>query len=140
MVQDEAIRRELLRFAVVGGGPTGVEIATEIQDLIHEVLLKRYPEIHREHPEVSIIQSGPQVLPGWPEGVVRTTTKQLQKLGIKLVLNNRVTEVRHNAVVLKDGPPDRDEVDFVVCRRQDPRRSWQVAGSPLDKSGPRSGR
>jgi len=46
------------------GGPTGIEIATEIQDLIHEVLLKRYPEIHQEHPEVSVIQSGPQILPG----------------------------------------------------------------------------
>ena len=70
VVQDETVRRELLRFAVVGGGPTGIEIATEIHDLIHEVLLKRYPEIHKDHPEVSIIQSGPQILPGWPDSVV----------------------------------------------------------------------
>ena len=66
-----------MRFAVVGGGPTGIEIATEIQDLIHEVLLKRYPEIRQDHPEVYIVQSGAQVLPGWPEKVVRDATAQL---------------------------------------------------------------
>src|SRR4029077_5313561 len=98
----DSIRRELLRFAVVGGGPTGVEIATEIRDLIHEVLLKRYPEVHKDHPEIYVLQSGGQVLPGWPDKVVRVTTRQLARLGIKLVLNNRVTEVRSNAVVLKD--------------------------------------
>src|SRR5207244_2398311 len=69
VVPDDNIRRELLRFAVVGGGPTGVEIATEIRDLIHEVLLKRYPEVHKDHHEVYIIKSGPQVLPDWPAKV-----------------------------------------------------------------------
>ena len=134
VVQNETVRRELLHFAVVGGGPTGVEIATEIQDLIHEVLLKRYPEIHREHPEVSIIQSGPQVLPGWPESVVSRTTQQLQKLGIKLVLNNRVTEVRHNAVVLKDGPAIATR-SILWCAGVKPSPLMAACGLPLDKLG-----
>jgi NADH dehydrogenase len=119
---------------VVGGGPTGFENATESQDLSQEVLLKRYPEIHSEHPEVSIIQSGPQVLPGWPDGVVRTTTRQLQKLGIKLVLNNRVTEVRHNAVVLKDGPPIATR-SILWCAGVKPSPLLSACGLPLDKSG-----
>jgi len=134
VVQDETVRRELLRFAVVGGGPTGVEIATEIQDLIHEVLLKRYPEISREHPEVSLIQSGPQVLPGWPDSVVRRTTAQLEKLGIKLVLNNRVMEVRHNAVVLKDGPPIATR-SILWCAGVKPSPLLAACGLPLDPSG-----
>jgi NADH:ubiquinone reductase (H+-translocating) len=118
----------------VGGGPTGVEIATEIQDLIHEVLLKRYPEIHREHPEVSIIQSGPQVLPGWPDSVVRRTTAQLEKLGVRLVLNNRVTEVRHNAVVLKDGPALATR-SILWCAGVKPSPLMSACSLPLDKSG-----
>jgi len=134
VVEDETIRRELLRFAVVGGGPTGIEIATEIQDLIHEVLLKRYPEISKEHPEVSVIQSGPQVLPGWPDSVVRHTTAQLQKLGVKLVLNNRVMEVRHNAVVLKDGPPVSTR-SILWCAGVKPSPLLAACGVPLDKSG-----
>jgi NADH dehydrogenase len=134
VVQDEEIRRELLRFAIVGGGPTGIEIATEIQDLIHEVLLKRYPEIHKDHPEVYVIQSGPQVLPGWPEKVVHTTTRQLKRLGIQLVLNNRVTEIRHNAVVLKDGPPISART-ILWCAGVKPAPLLTACSLPQDKSG-----
>jgi len=134
VVQDDAIRRELLHFAVVGGGPTGIEIATEIQDLIHEVLLKRYPEIHKDHPEVYIIQSGPQVLPGWPEKVVETTTRQLKRLGIKLVLNNRVTEVRRDAVVLKEGAPVSART-ILWCAGVKPSPLLASCSVVLDKSG-----
>ncbi len=134
VVQDDAIRRELLRFAVVGGGPTGVEIATEIRDLIHEVLIKRYPEVHKDHPEIYIVESGPQVLPGWPEKVVQMTTQQLNLLGIKLVLNNRVTAVRSNAVVLKDGPAISART-ILWCAGVKPSPLMEACGLPLDKSG-----
>jgi len=134
VVKDEALRRELLHFAVVGGGPTGIETATEIQDLIHEVLLKRYPEIPQEYPAVSIILSGAQVLPGWPEKVVRTTTAQLKKLGIQLVLNNRVTEIRSNAVVLKEGAPIQART-ILWCAGVKPSPLLSACALPLDKSG-----
>ncbi len=134
VVSDETVRRELLSFAVVGGGPTGVEIATEIQDLIQEVLLKRYPEIDLALPQVSIIQSGPQVLPGWPEKVVRLTTKQLQHLGIRLVLNNRVTAIESNAVVLKEGDPVVARTTL-WCAGVKPSPLLAACGLPLDKSG-----
>ncbi len=134
VVQDDAIRRELLRFAVVGGGPTGVELATEIRDLIHEVLIKRYPEVHQDHPEIYIVQSGPQVLPGWPEKVIQTTTEQLKRLGIKLILNDRVTEVRANAVVLKDGPTISART-ILWCAGVKPSPLMAACGLPLDKSG-----
>ena len=134
VVNDETIRRELLRFAVVGGGPTGVEIATEIHDLIHEVLLKRYPEIPKAWPEVSIIQSGTQILPGWPDKVVRESTKQLHRLGVKLVLNNRVMEVKSNAVVLKDGDPVAART-VLWCAGVQPSPLLKACNLPLDKSG-----
>ncbi len=134
VVNDETIRRELLRFAVVGGGPTGVEIATEIHDLIHEVLLKRYPEIPKAWPEVSIIQSGTQILPGWPEKVVRESTKQLHRLGVKLVLNNRVMEVKSNAVVMKDGDPIATRTTL-WCAGVQPSPLLKACALPLDKSG-----
>lgn len=134
VLQDEAARRELLSFAVVGGGPTGVEIATEIQDLIHEVLLKRYPEIDPALPRVTIVQSGPQVLPGWPEKVVRLTTRQLERLGVRLVLNNRVTEIRRNAVVLKDGAPVEARTTL-WCAGVKPSPLLRATGLELDKGG-----
>lgn len=130
----EAVQRELLRFAVVGGGPTGIETATEIQDLIHEVLLKRYPEIHPSWPEVSIIQSGPQILPGWPDDVVRRTTDQLKRLGVKLILNTRVIEVKPNEVLLKEGHSVQART-CLWCAGVQPSPLVAVCCLPLDKSG-----
>lgn len=134
VVADEKVKRELLRFAIVGGGPTGIEIATEIRDLIHEVLLKRYPEIQSSWLEIAIIQSGPQVLPGWSETIVRRTTRQLGRLGIKLILNDRVMEVQHSAVILKQGPPVAART-IIWCAGVQPSPLLKNCGLPLDKSG-----
>lgn len=134
VLEDDTVRRELLRFVVVGGGPTGIEIATEIQDLIHQVLLKRYPEIPRQLPEVYIVQSGPAVLPGWPSSVVKTTTRQLKRLGVRLITMNRVTEVQPNAVLLKEG--DSIAARTVLwCAGVKPSPLLQSCGLPLDGSG-----
>lgn len=130
----ESVQRELLRFAVVGGGPTGIETATEIKDLIHEVLLKRYPEIHSSWPEVSIIQSGPQILPGWPDDVVKRTTDQLKRLGVGLILNTRVIEVKPNEVLLKEGNSVQART-CLWCAGVQPSPLVAVCGLPLDKSG-----
>lgn len=92
----------LLHFVVVGAGPTGIETATEIADLIKHVLLKRYPEIDASTPKVTIVQSGDRVLPGWDSGIADKTKAQLQRLGIALALGNRVSEVNAEGVVFKD--------------------------------------
>ena len=134
VLSDEPVRRSLLHFAVVGGGPTGVEIATEIQDLIEGVLLKRYPEIDPELPRVTIVQAGTQVLPGWPEKVVQTTTRQLSRMGIRLVLNNRVLEVRPDALVLKEGP-SLEARTILWCAGVKPSPLLNACGFELEKSG-----
>ncbi len=131
---DKVLQRQLLRFAIVGGGPTGVEIATEIRDLIHEVLLRRYPEVDPSWPEISVIQSGPQILPGWSEDVVKKTAKQLEKLGVRILLNTRVVEVQTHAVLLKDGT-SVDARTCLWCAGVQPSALMTSSGLPLDKTG-----
>lgn len=97
------IQGELLRFVIIGGGPTGVEVATEIHDLIEHVLLRRYPEIDRSLPEVWIVQSGKQLLPGWHTRVVDIAARQISNLKIKIALDNKAVEVGPRHVVLKEG-------------------------------------
>ena len=98
-----SLQQELLRFVIIGGGPTGVETATEIHDLIEHVLLKRYPEIAPEQVEVCLVQSGNQLLPGWHTNVVDITTRQLGRLKIKIVLDNKAVEVGPRHIALKSG-------------------------------------
>src|SRR5258707_2793525 len=98
-----SLQQELLRFVIIGGGPTGVEVATEIHDLIENVLLRRYPEIVPSLIEVWLVQSGKQLLPGWHAKVVEIASRQLSRLKISVLLDDREIEVGLRLVTLKSG-------------------------------------
>lgn len=103
VVQSPERQREELRFVVVGAGPTGIEIATELYDLIHHILLARYPEIDHDAPQITLVQSGTQVLPGWEDSIVQATGRQLAHLKMDVRLGERVVEVSPAAVTLASG-------------------------------------
>ena len=96
-------QQEELRFVVVGAGPTGIEIATELYDLIHHILLSRYPEIDPSAPQITLVQSGKQVLPGWEESIVKATGSQLAHLKMDVRLGERVVGVEPASVTLSSG-------------------------------------
>src|SRR5262249_11269425 len=129
-----ALQEELLRFVIIGGGPTGVEVATEIHDLIKNVLLARYPEIDPAQTEVWLVQSGKQLLPGWHTRVVDITSRQISRLKIKILLDNRAVEVGPRHVVLKTG----ERVSTRTCIWCAGVKSSDLiarSGLPLDESG-----
>jgi NADH:ubiquinone reductase (H+-translocating) len=127
-------RRELLSFVVVGAGPTGVELASEINDLIHHVLLRRYPELGRDEIKVRVIQSGKQILPGWHEHVVSQASAQLAAIGIELLLDRRVTGVGATSVTMKGGEVIRTRT-CVWCAGVKPAPLLAKTGLPLHASG-----
>jgi len=131
---DQTTRKELLRFVVVGGGPTGVELASEIQDLAHHVLLKRYPEIEDEEVEVCLVQSGDRVLPGWHDMVAGRSQGQLGTMGVRLLMGTRTVAVGPNSATLKTGEvlPTR-----TVCWCTGVKPPSMLAGSdlPVDRGG-----
>lgn len=132
--KDDAAKQSLLTFVVAGCGPTGVEAASEIQDLIKNVLLKRYPEIPATTPSVIIVQSGNQILSGWTEKIVRTTRNRLDNMSIKLILGARVSEIGADYAQLDTG--QRIESNTVVwCAGIQSHPLIARLGVPVDKSG-----
>ena len=111
---DPQRRRELLCFVVVGGGPTGVELAAEIRDLVDNVLMGRYPEVARDEVEVALVQSAPQVLPGWHDSIVAAASKRLTHNGVRLLLGRKVIGVTPFCVTL-DGDQRLDSRTCVWC-------------------------
>lgn len=99
----EGRRREHLTFVIVGAGPTGVELASEVHDLVEHILLERYPEIDPAEVSVYLVQSGKQILPGWHDAIVTRATSQLSRLNIKLLLNRRVVAIDSFSVTLDGG-------------------------------------
>lgn len=128
---------ELLRFVIVGAGPTGIEVATELHDLIYHVLLKRYPEVDPSRIDIILVQSGDQILPGWDATVVGLAQRQLGTLRIRTLLNTRVAAVEKDVVVLKS----KDESQrigartLIWCAGVQASPLLRSAGLALDRSG-----
>jgi NADH:ubiquinone reductase (H+-translocating) len=112
LLTDAAQRRALLSFVVVGGGYSGVETAGQMQDLLHDAC-KYYSNIHSEEMSVSIIHSGERLLPVLAESLGHYTQRQLGKMGVNVVLNQRVKAVTARHILLNDG--SRLSTSLTVC-------------------------
>jgi len=97
------LAREMLRFVVIGAGPTGVEVASEVRDLIDKVLLPRYPELDSTLLDVVLVDTGERVLPGWNPAVAESAERQLSHLGVRVLHQARVEEISTDWVKLKGG-------------------------------------
>jgi len=90
---DPARRRALLTFAVIGAGPTGVEMAGTLAEIARHTLEGEFRHIDPSSAEVLLIEGGPRVLQAMPESLSQRAQDQLQKLGVQVRLNARVTSV-----------------------------------------------
>ena len=130
-------KQELLRFVIVGAGPTGIEVATELHDLIYHVLLNRYPEVEADLVDIVLVQSGDQILPGWDPGVVKLAQRQLATLRIRLCLSARVASIGKDVVVLKTGDTTQSlpANTCIWCAGVASSPLLRHAGVALDRSG-----
>ena len=93
---------QLLTFVIVGGGPTGVEMAGALQELIRDCLSKDYPQLDLRQARVILLQSGDSLLGSYPKHLQKHTVRQLRARGVKVHFNNRVKEASATEVVLED--------------------------------------
>lgn len=96
-------RQQYLDIAIVGGGPTGVELAGSLAEMRKYILPKEYPEFSYEEVDIYLIQSGDRVLPAMSEKSSAKALKYLTDLEVQVELNSRVTSFDGKKIHLKDG-------------------------------------
>lgn len=96
-------REVLLKFVVVGGGPTGVETAGALAELKKHVLPSDYPELDLRQMEIHLIQAGDQLLKGMSEKSSEDALEALEKMGVHVWLNHRVTGYDGENLSTKEG-------------------------------------
>ena len=125
---DPAKQRRLLTFAIVGGGPTGVELAGALAEIARETLRHDFRHIHPESARILLIEGGPHLLGAFPEPLRVEARQALERLGVEVRLESIVTHVDAEGVRWKSpsGPEQRIEAATVL---------WAagVAASPLGK-------
>ena len=99
---DATRRRELLTFVVVGGGPTGVELAGAVAELARFVLDRDFRSINPKEAEILLLEGGPRILPSFAAELSQSATEQLENLDVKVRLNAQVTNIDDKGVYLGD--------------------------------------
>lgn len=100
---DSAIRKQMLTFAIVGGGPTGVEFAGALAELVRVPLHKDYPNLDFSEVHILLLEATDRLLTGVPERLQNYTVRQLKRKGVEVELNSPVSQIASQAVTLKDG-------------------------------------
>jgi NADH:ubiquinone reductase (H+-translocating) len=103
---DEARRSALLTFVVIGGGPTGVEMAGTLTEIAHDTLPGEFRRIDPAAARIVLLEGGPRILQAMPEDLSRRAQEQLEKLGVDVRLDARVVAIDSTSVKVK--PPDAD--------------------------------
>jgi NADH dehydrogenase len=102
-LRDQNERRTLLNVVVVGGGPTGVELAGAIAEMKKFVLPKDYPDLNFDAMQISLVEGSPAVLGGMSKHASEKALFYLRRLGINVMLNTKVTDYDGSVLSFADG-------------------------------------
>jgi NADH dehydrogenase len=130
---DPARRQTLLTFAIVGGGPTGVELAGTIADLAHDTLPRDFRAIDTNRTRVVLIEAGPKILNGYPDDLSDYAKRALEKLGVEVWLGAAVTRIEPDAVTFGDQRVEAHTIVWAAGVRASPAAEW--LGVAADRNG-----
>jgi NADH dehydrogenase/putative oxidoreductase len=100
--QDDATREAWLTFVIVGGGATGVELAGAIAELAHFGLKHEFRVINPASAKIVLLHSGPRILPTFPATLSERARRSLERLGVTVNVDSRVSEINADGVTVGD--------------------------------------
>lgn len=130
---DPARQKALLTFAIVGGGPTGVELAGTIADLAHDTLPRDFRTIDTHRTQVVLVEAGPKILNGYPDDLSDYAKRALEKLGVEVCLGAAVTRIEPDAITFGDRRVEAHTIVWAAGVRASPAAEW--LGAPADRNG-----
>jgi NADH dehydrogenase len=130
---DEARRERLLRFVIVGGGPTGVELAGTIAELARFTLAADFRRIDPRSAKIILVEAGPRVLAAFKEPQSAYALRSLEKLGVEVRVNSAVTACDAEGVRLGSERVESATVIWAAGVAASPAGRW--LGAPTDRAG-----
>jgi NADH dehydrogenase len=122
-----------LTFAIIGAGPTGVEMAGMIAELANKVLPKEFRKIDTTRTRVMLIEAGPRVLPAFAEDLSAYTKTALEKLGVEVHTGKPVTAITEEGVTVGDAFIPCKTVIWAAGVQASPAARW--IGASADRAG-----
>ena len=124
MTDDDAERKRLLRFVIVGGGPTGVELAGTIAELAHHTLAADFRRIDPRSATITLVEAGPRLLPYLHESLSDYARQSLEKLEIEVRLGTPVSDCDSDGVMINGERIDAATVIWAAGVAASPAGQW----------------
>jgi NADH:ubiquinone reductase (H+-translocating) len=122
-----------LNFVVVGGGPTGVELAGTLAEIARRALGNEFRSIDPRKTRIILVEGGPRVLPAYPEDLSRSAEEQLKRLGVEVHTSAMVTNVTPGAVHMGDTQLPAAVIIWAAGVAASP--LGKKLGEPVDRAG-----
>jgi NADH dehydrogenase len=131
--RDATRKRQLLTFVIVGGGPTGVELAGALAEIARHTLRREYDEVDPESARIVLIEAGQTILPAFPPTLRESARRALRRLGVEVWENARVVDVGPDFVQVG---PDRVTAHTILWAAGVAGSALGATlGAPLDRIG-----
>jgi len=130
---DPVVRRRMLTSVIVGGGPTGVEMAGAIAEIAHQTLADEFQSIRTAESRIVLAEAGPTILATFPERLRNAARKSLLKLGVEVRENTAVTRVERETVWLGDERIEAGTIIWAAGITASP--LGKTLGAPTDRAG-----
>jgi NADH dehydrogenase len=125
--------RTWLTFVIVGGGPTGVELAGTLAEIARHTLWREFRRIDPRTAQVLLVEAGPRILPAFPADLSRSAHRQLERLGVTVRTNSPVTSISAAAVRIGDETIATRTVIWAAGVTASP--LGRALGVPVDRAG-----
>lgn len=122
-----------MRFIIIGAGPTGVEMAGAIAEIAHKSLVQDFRHIMPEQTKIYLIEGENQILPTYPKDLADKGQRDLEKLGVEVILNSRVTNVTPNGIWIGEKFLESANIFWAAGNMASPLLS--TLHVPLDRAG-----
>lgn len=130
---DPQKRRALLTFVLVGGGPTGVELAGAIAELAHRALAHDFRRIDPTSTRIVLVEGEPRIIPTFPASLTRKARKKLEQFGVEVRTGVHVTDVTADGVKIGDEYIATKNVIWTAGVTASPAGTW--LGAEVDRAG-----
>jgi NADH:ubiquinone reductase (H+-translocating) len=133
LAKDDAERRRLLTFVIVGGGATGVEMAGAFAEIARQTLVKDFRRIDPASARITLVEAGPRIMPTLPEDLADYARRALERMGVEVMTSTRVTKCDAGGVELEQGRIAAGTMVWAAGIIASPAAAW--LGAEHDRAG-----
>lgn len=123
-IEDPKLREPYLTFVVIGGGPTGVEMAGAIGEIVKRNMMRDFRNFSKNETRIFLVEAAPRILNGYPAELFEKARIMLENMGVRVLLNTPVTDIGSQSVRLQEGVIETPNIIWAAG----------IAASPLLKA------